>query len=152
MAGDTVTRLAAFNDFCKDTKEGDIFYNLDSTNSWGKYLLVVTKSVLCIDSQRTSFLMLFGLEKNEEGKLLPKGTRIDLTFDKFDSIAYLKRVGHCKYSLTPVLMEEKVNENLERFYKATNTFHYHNTHNCPKKKNRTWDIDGRKIVKDTDNL
>lgn len=152
MAGDTVTKLAYFNDFCKDTKEGDVLYNLDSTNSWGRYLLVVIKSVMCIDSQRTSFLTLFGLEKDEDGKLTPKGTRIDLTFDKVSSLPYLKRIGHCKYFLTPVLVEERMNENLEKFYKATTTFHYHNVHKCPKKKIRKWDTDGRKIVKDTNNI
>ena len=153
MAGETITsKLLAFNEFCMEHKEGDILLNLNPSNMWGKYLLVTAKSLLCADSVRVGFLMLMGLERKENGELKPTGKRIDLTFDKADHTNYLKKVGFCKYSITPRLVESTTNFNLVKRYQGVGMAKYNGRQKVRKPLAKIWDIDGRRIIKDTNNF
>ena len=57
------TDLGVYNNFCKNITEGSILYNMDITNLWGDYLLVVQKTIIRIGKMKTYSLLLLGLKK-----------------------------------------------------------------------------------------
>lgn len=152
MAGETMTRLSAFNEFCMEHREGDILLNLSTNNLWGKYLLVTAKSLLCADTVRVGYLMLMSLERSPSGELRPTGKRVDLTYDKADNINYLKKVGFCRYSITPTIGECRTNYSLVKRYQGMNMHKFSAKQKVRKAYRRRWGLDGEKIIKDTNNF
>ena len=57
--------LEEYNRFCGNLKEGCILYNIDSTNSWGDYLLVVNISAVKVEGIKTYTVLLLGLKKDK---------------------------------------------------------------------------------------
>lgn len=151
MAGEII-KLSTFNEFCTEHKEGDILLNLSTNNLWGKYLLVTAKSLLCADSVRVGYLMLMSLERSPSGELKPTGKRVDLTFDKANNINYLKKVGFCRYSITPTIVECKTNFNLVKRYQGMNMAKFSAKQKSRKAYRKKWGLDGEKIIKETNNF
>lgn len=98
--------LNEYNDFCRDLRAGNVLYNIDSTNLWGDYLLVVNVAPVKIGNVRTYTALLLGLKK-ENGRYVSRDLCISLTPDYANRIPFLKHVGYCRFNLIPVL--EKVN-------------------------------------------
>lgn len=136
-----------FNNFCENLSEGDILYNLDYTNKWGEYLLVLTKADIKVGDNKTYYVLLSGLKK-EDGKLKPVNTRINLTPKMADSTHFLKPVGSCAFNLNPQLENEFVNKGLIAMYERTNLEDYVSRTHVRKPRVRKYGDDKKPVVRD----
>ncbi len=142
--------LIAYNSFCKGLYEGSILYNINPTNLWGDYLLVINKACVHIGSTKTYTLQLLGLKK-EDGKYIPRNTNITVTPDDAKDVFFLKYVGHCKFELLPVLKNVDVNVGLVSIYGSTDLHKYTRKLNIRKPQKHRYDKDGRPVIKELKN-
>lgn len=139
-----------YNEFCESLVEGNILYNIDSTNLWGEYLLVANITSVKVEETKTYTVLLLGLNK-EEGKYLPRDLRIKLTSDYIDNIPFLKPVGYCDFKLFPELSNLNVNTGLVSIYGSVDLWKYRDKLNIKKPKRRKYDGDGKLVIKKSGN-
>ena len=142
--------MFAYNDFCKNLKEGCILYNLDSTNNWGDYLLVVNISAVRIKGNLTYTALLLGLRK-EKSNLVPRNTKIKLTPDYANSIPFLKYVGQCSFELIPNITDVNLDVGLAAVYGSIDLWKYREKLNIRKPKKRKYGRDGKLVVSKAEN-
>ena len=150
MDNKTNTGMGAYNDFCRNLTEGSILYNLDSTNSWGDYLLVANKQVIHAGNDQTYTLLLLGLKK-ENGQYKPRNLRISMTPDYAKHIPYLKYVGTCKFELLPVISEVNVSVGLVSIYSNTDLRKFTQKLNIRKPQKKRYGNDGKPTIKKCNN-
>lgn len=143
----TGTGIEDYNRFCGNLHEGYVLYNIDSTNSWGDYLLVANIAKVVLGEHKTYTVMLLGLRK-EGSRFLPRNTRIKLTPEYARNIPFLKYVGKCSYSLVPDLSNVEVNIGLAAVYGETDLRKYARKLSVRKPKRKGYWNDGRRIVRD----
>ena len=144
------TSLDTYNEFCKTQVEGNILYNIDKTNNWGEYLLIVNIATVRVGEIKTYSMLLIGLQK--EGKeFKPKNLRIKLTPDYCSNIPFLKYVGHCNFKLVPTLEDVDVNIGLAAVYGTTDLWKYKEKLSIRKPKTRKYDKEGKLVIKKTGN-
>lgn len=146
---DSVT-IEDYNKFCSNLKEGCILYNIDSTNNWGDYLLVVNISAVRVSEQKTYTVLLLGLRK-EKDKLVSRNTRIKLIPDYAQNIPFLKPVGYCDFKLIPALDNVKLNIGLATVYGSMDLHKFARNLSIRKPKKRKFGVDGKPIVKKAEN-
>lgn len=144
------TDLGVYNNFCKNVTEGSILYNMDITNLWGDYLLVVQKTIIRIGKMKTYSLLLLGLKK-EDGQYKPRNLRISMTPDYVGRIPFLKWVGNCKFELLPMLKDIDINVGLVSVYSNTDLHKYAQKLKVRKPQKRKYDRDGKPIIKKLNN-
>lgn len=142
--------IVMFNDFCRGLHEGDILYNIDTTNLWGEYLLVAAKTAIDIGPYQSWFVLLMGLDKKDE-KLVPANRRINLTLDKVSNTAFLKIVGRCNFSLSVLIKEYLLDKGLVKVYESTDLWKYSKKLSVRKPKHRKYGKDGKPIIKPSHN-
>lgn len=103
--------LSSYNAFCSQLHEGDILKNLNPSNNWGAFLMVVGKSSIALGEHSTYSVLLVGLEDNGEG-YTGNGNSIFLTPDKLRHTEYLRYVGKGKYTLSPVVSDIEIDERM----------------------------------------
>lgn len=150
MSSGVKTDLKAFNDFCGNLREGAVLYNVDSTNLWGEFLLVVNITTVVIERKRTYAVLMIGLKK-DEGKFIPKNLRIKLTPDYAPNIPFLKYVGHCNFQLIPDLKDVNVNLGLVTVYSNIDLWKYKEKLATRKPRRRKYGKDGKLIIKKAEN-
>lgn len=146
MTTDVNTGLSAYNDFCKSVSEGNILYNLDSTNGWGEYLMVTSKMTVKTCNIVTYTLLLIGLKKEKE-KMLPTNQCIKLTPDYAGNIPFLKPVGYCKFRLIPDISSVNLNLGMAAIYGSVDLWKYKEKLSIRKPKARKYGKDGKPIIK-----
>lgn len=144
------TGFDAYNSFCKGLREGSILYNVDCTNGWGDYLLVVNKSKIQIGNVTTYSLFLIGLSK-VGNRYVPSKRKISLTPEYASHIPFLKYVGYCKFDLIPSIMEIDVNIGLVATYGNTDLHKFAKRLHIRKPQKHKYDRDGRPVIKKTNN-
>lgn len=142
--------LEEYNRFCKDMHEGNILYNVDKTNSWGEYLLIVNIATVIYNGVKTYSMLLLGLKKKGK-EFLSRNIKIKITPDFARNIPFLKYVGHCTFNLVPQLKEVNVNLGLATIYGEIDLKKYVQKLTTRKPKQRKYSADGSPIVKRTDN-
>jgi hypothetical protein len=142
--------MAIYNDFCKNLKEGYILYNVDSTNSWGDYFLVVNVAKVCINKIMTYTALLLGLRKDKD-KFVPRDSRIKLTPDCATNVPFLKYIGKCSYRLIPEIKDVEVNIGLAAVYGSTDIHKFASSLHLHKPRNRKYGNDGKPVVKKAGN-
>lgn len=138
-----------FNEYCKTLHEGDILYNIDSTNLWGEYLIVLVKHQVRTENGSTWFVMLSGARR-EKDSFRPTSLKVYLSPDKIGSCEYLKYIGHCKVTVTPEFGMGVVNKGLVAVYKGTDLWRYSRNTHCRKVRNRKYDDRGNPIKREDD--
>lgn len=144
------TDMDAYNSFCKEVKEGSIIYNIDNTNDWGEYLLVVNKVVFHIAGIKTYSLLLLGLQKSE-GKYKPRDLRINITPECVKNIPFLKYVGYANYELLPSIHNAVVHSGLVATYSEGDLHKYAEKFNIRKPQSSKYGKDGYPITKKLNN-
>ena len=134
--------LEKYNDFCKNLMEGYILYNLDSTNSWGEYLLVGEKFNIKVGNEKTFAFLLFGI-KRKESKFVFSNTKVKLTPDCAGNVPFLKYIGRCKCNTFPDMSEINVNMGLAVAYSNTDLHRYAEKNSVRKPKTRKYANDGK---------
>lgn len=134
--------LEKYNAFCKNLLEGYILYNIDSTNSWGEYLLVAEKFNIKIGEEKTYAFLLFGMRR-KENKFVFSDIRVKLTPDCAQNIPFLKYIGRCKCNTFPNMSELKVNMGLAVAYSNTDLHKYAEKLSIRKPKTKRYDNDGK---------
>lgn len=134
--------LEQYNEFCKNLKEGYILYNLDSTNSWGEYLLVGEKFSIRIGSEKTHAMLLFGIRR-KENKFVFNNIRIKLTPECAGNVPFLKYIGRCKCSTFPNTSEFNVNMGLAVAYSNVDLHKYAEKLSIRKPKKKRYANDGK---------
>lgn len=142
--------IGSYNSFCKGLKEGTILYNVDSTNCWGDYLLVVNKTSIQIGSVKTYTVLLLGLKK-EDSVFKSRHLRISMTPDYASHVPFLKYVGYSKFELLPVLKDVDVNMGLVAAYGTTDLRKYAQRLSIRKPQSRRYDKDGKPVIKKPSN-
>ena len=142
--------LNVYNDFCRNLKEGYILYNVDSTNSWGDYFLVVNVAKVNTSGIQTYTALLLGLKKEGE-KFVPRNSRIRLTPDCATNVPFLKYVGKCSYRLIPEIEDVEVNIGLAAVYGSTDLHKFASNLHLHKPRNRKYGNDGKPVVKKAGN-
>lgn len=150
MDNNTNLDLGAYNDFCRNITEGSILYNVDSTNMWGDYLLVVNKQLIRVGNAKTYSLLLLGLKK-ENGQYKHRNLRISLTPDYANRIPFLKYVGNCKFELLPILNEVNVHIGLVSVYSTVDLHKYTQQLSVRKPQKKKYGKDGKPIIKKCNN-
>lgn len=145
-----VPNLVDYNKFCESLKEGDILYNINSTNLWGDYLLVSNITPLTIVGIKTYTVLLLGLKK-EEDNYIPLDLRIKLTSDDAPSIPFLRTVGYCKFKLVPDLSTIYINKGLVSIYGSVDLWKYREKLNIKKPRRRKYDKAGNPVIKKAGN-
>lgn len=141
-----VVDIEGYNKFCSNLTEGSVLYNVDSTNCWGNYLLVANISKVKVGNTSTFTVLMLGLNKIAN-KFLPRNFKIRFTPAYMKSIPFLKYVGRCKFSLTPVLENIKINTGLVAIYGQTDLHRYSHHADVRKPKNSKYDKEGNSINK-----
>ena len=136
-----------FNNFCENLSEGDILYNLDYTNKWGEYLLVLSKATIKMKDCKTYYVLLTGLKK-KDGRFIPANTRINLTPKMADSTYFLKPIGSCEYSILPIIENVFINKGLIAMYENTDLKEYSAKAHVRKPKVRKYGEDNKPVVRD----
>lgn len=139
-------KLAEYNNFCSSLKEGDILYNLNTSNRWGSLFLVSAKITISTENADTFALLLLSL-KLENDYLHTDGKRIDITPQMVYSVPFLKVVGHCEYSLIPDIDKCKINKGLLTAFQNTDIRNM----GYRKPKISKYGDDGNPIIKSTNN-
>ena len=146
MNKDSNTGLSDYNTFCQNLLTGNILYNIDSTNLWGEYLLVVNITPIRFYDVKTYTVFLIGLKK-QEGKYVPYNLCISMTPDYARYIPFLKPVGYCKFSLLPVLEDVDVNLGLVTVYGNTDLHKFASKLSIRKPRAKKYDGEGSPIIK-----
>lgn len=136
-----------YNRFCKGLCEGDILYNMDNTNLWGDYFLVSVKVPITVGKEKTWFILLLQMEKQESG-FVTTTTHINLTPSKVSHTPFLKYVGHCKYTITSSIENSQVNDGLLAIYKDQDLWKYAKQTKNRKPKKKKYKEDGKPFKKD----
>ena len=139
-----------YNDFCRNLVEGSVLYNIDSTNLWGEYLLVVNKTTINIGNIQTYTLLLIGLKK-ENGKYIPRNLKISFTPEYAHRVSFLKYVGMCKFDLLPILKESNINSGLVAVYGSADLHKFAKKLNIRKPQKKKYDKEGKPIIKQLNN-
>ena len=142
--------LKEYNDFCHSLSEGSILYNLDFTNRWSQYLLVVNVSRVKINDFKTYTVLMLGLKK-ENGVFKSKNIRISFTPDYAYMIPFLKYVGRCDYQLAPIISKVNINTGLTAIYGSTNLSKYTESLHIRKPRQKKYDKSGTVIIKKSGN-
>jgi len=138
--------LESYNRFCRNLREGCILYNVDTTNSWGEYLLVVNIATLKFNDQKTYTVLLLGLDR-KESNFVPRNLRIKFTPDYAGNIPFLKYVGRCNFTLKPELSDINVNLGLASIYSSVNLKNFARHLSVRKPKTRKYGKDGKLVIK-----
>lgn len=146
MGKTSKVELDSYNNFCQKLKEGSVIYNVDHTNGWGDYLLVISKSVVCVGKTKTYTLLLLGLKK-ERDRYLPRDLRISITPEDASHVPYLKYVGYCKFELLLILRDCKINLGLATAYGNTDLHKFTKGMKIRKPQARKYDGDGKPVIK-----
>lgn len=142
--------LEEYNTFCRNLKEGTVLYNIDTTNLWGEYLLVVHKVLVRIQNIKTYTIMLVGLQK-EDGQYKSRNIMVVLTPDCASSIPFLKCVGYCRFKLYPVIEDADVNLGLVAAYSGVDLRRYAYSINMRKPQKTKYGKDGKPVIKKLNN-
>lgn len=146
---ESMSVLSQYNTFCKSLKEGDILYNRNNNQEWGKLFLVAAKMVMVLNGEENYLLLLLGLDINGN-KIIPNGKRIDITPQRAFFTVYLRKVGKCEYNLVPKLYDYKVNKGLMVVYSDADLQKFIKV--VPHKpKEAKYGDDGRPLLKTTTN-
>lgn len=145
-----VIDTTAYNRFCRSIKEGNVLYNVDSTNLWGDYLLVADITAVKIGAYKTYTVLLLGLKKEENG-FKPRNMRVRLTPEYAKNIPFLKYVGWCHFELRPEISKININNGLVAVYGQTNLHDFAAKLSVRKPKRRKYGKDGNLIIKPTNN-
>lgn len=137
--------LDEYNGFCKSLKTGTILYNMDASNGWGEYFLVVNIALVRVCDTVTYTVFLMGIKK-KDGKYLPDYKCMSLTPDYARHIPFLKPVGYCEYSLLPALEEVNVNVGLVTVYSDMDLHKFTTKLSIRKPKNPKYGKDGRLVI------
>lgn len=143
-------KLEAYNEFCRNLREGNILYNLDRTNSWGEYFLVANIATVKLMEYKTYTMLLIGLKKKDK-EFVPRNIRIKITPDYASNIPFLKYVGHCNYMLVPEIKDISVNIGLVAVYGKADLRKYAQKLSIRKPKTRKYGKDGKLIIKKAEN-
>lgn len=146
MIYESYTGIDEYNSFCKDLKAGSILYNIDSSNSWGQYLLVASIIPVTIYRYSSYTMLLIGL-KRQDGKYIPNNMCISFTPEYAKHVPFLKLVGYCKFNLITVLEETNVNLGLVTVYANTDLHKFASKLSVRKPRNRKYDKDGKLVIK-----
>jgi len=143
--------MEEFNDFCSDLLVGNILYNLDNTNRWPRYLLVIDITPTMINGQPSYSILLLGLSYNK-GIFEADDQCIKLTSEHAHNALFLKIVGLCKFNLKPEIIDSKVNQGLITIYNNTNLKDFIQKLNIRKPHLGKYGKDGKPIIKKTSNF
>lgn len=143
-------RLEDYNEFCKELREGTILYNVNSSNMWGDYLLVVSITRIRVCDVTTYTVLLLGMKK-QEGKYIPRGTCISLTPESMEHISFLKHVGYCKFTLIPAISDINVSTGLATVYSQTDLRKFVTNLSIRKPRVHKYGNDGKPIIKKNGN-
>lgn len=138
--------LNEYNDFCRDLRAGTVLYNIDSTNLWGDYLLVVNVSPVRVGNAKTYTALLLGLKK-QEGQYVSRDLCISLIPEYANRIPFLKHVGYCKFSLLPVLEKVNIDVGLATIYGNTDLHKFATKLSIRKPRTHKYDKDGKPVIK-----
>lgn len=138
--------LTKYNAFCKELRAGTVLYNTNSTNLWGDYLLVVNVVRVRVDEVYTYTALLLGLKK-EEGKYAPRNLCVSLTPENKEQIPFLKYVGHCKFTLAPIIEEMKVDTGLVAIYSQIDLHKFTSKFSVRKPRTHKYGKDGKPVIK-----
>lgn len=139
-----------YNKFCKSLYEGCILYNIDSTNLWGEFLLVVNITTITLEGKNTYSVLLIGLKKVQE-EFVPYNLRVNLTPDYASSVPFLKYIGYCNFNLNPEVSNASVNMGLATVYSEVNLHKYAKKLSIKKPRKRKYGKDGRVVIRNTEN-
>lgn len=142
--------LRKYNVFCENLSEGHILYNIDNTNQWGEYLLVVNVSSVSIHGHTSYNVLLLGLRK-ENNSFVPRNVRINLTPDYVGNIPFLRYIGHCNFKLVPDITDLEVNKGLVSVFSSVDLRKYTEKLSLRKPKIRKYGEDGKHIVRKAEN-
>lgn len=142
--------LEEYNTFCRNLKEGNILYNIDTTNFWGEYLLVAHKVLVRVQGVKTYTILLIGLQK-ENDQYKPRNIMVVLTPDCASSIPFLKYVGYCKFKLYPIIDKADVNLGLVAAYSEVDLRKYAYSINMRKPQKTKYGKDGKPVIKKLNN-
>jgi hypothetical protein len=142
--------LAEYNRFCKALSEGTILYNLDSTNLWGDYLLVVNKCSVTVNDCKTYTVLLIGMKRVKDNFTF-RNLRIKLTPEYAANIPYLKYVGMCNFLLVPDIYDVKVNQALIATYEDSDIYKYNKKLGGHRPRRHKYDKDGNPVLKSIKN-
>ena len=142
--------IDTYNRFCSNLKEGYVLYNVDSTNLWGDYLLVVDIIPVRIGNNKTYTVLLLGLKK-ENGVFKTRNLRIKLTPDHAKNIPFLKYVGHCNFDLQIEMSNVNINTGLVTVYGQTDLHKFATNLSIRKPRKNKYGKDGKLIIKPTSN-
>lgn len=144
------TDIGSYNSFCKNIVEGDILYNLNYTNLWAEYLLVVSIITVTLNNTKTYTVLLLGMKKNGDTfEFLNQNIR--LSPDNADNIHYLKPVGYCKYTLSTVISSCTINKGMETIYKNTDLWQFKEKIAVRKPRKKKYGNDGKPIIRSNNN-
>lgn len=138
--------IEEYNGFCRELRAGNILYNTNSTNHWGEYLLVVHVTHV----KDTYAILLMGMEKTE-GQYRTRNLCVSLTPDNMKQVPFLKHVGYCKFTLTPILDNVHVDVGLATVYSQTDLHKFVTNLSIKKPRTRKYGKDGRPIIKKNSN-
>lgn len=142
--------LKEYNEFCKNLNAGSILYNINTSNNWGEYLLVVNVDRVQCNNLTTYTVLLLGIKK-EEGKYIPRDFMVSLTPDLRAHISFLKYVGYSKFSLVPVLEDIRINVGLVARFSQVDLHEYAQNLSIRKPVNRKYGKNGKLIIRKTGN-
>lgn len=140
------SELSEYNSFCRELKAGNVLYNLNSTNMWGEYLLVVNVAAVKVGESRTYTVMLLELRR-QDGKFVPGNTCVSMTPDYADNIPFLRYVGHCKFSLVPLLEDVNINIGLATVYGNTDLHKFTTKLSIRKPRSSKYDKEGNPVIR-----
>lgn len=138
--------LNEYNNFCKNIEAGSILYNIDSTNQWGEYLLVINVASFTVGDINTYTVVLMGLKK-QKGHYISNNNWISFTPDYAERVPFLKQIGYCKFFLVPTLDEVSVNVGLAAVYSSTDLHKFATNLSIRKPRNKKYDRDGKPVIK-----
>lgn len=146
MNNDSNIGLDRYNSFCSELRAGHILYNMDSSNGWGEYLLVVNITPVSVGAVKTYTVLLTGLRKQDR-EYVPCHLCISMTPDYAARVPFLKHVGYCKFSIIPILEDVNVNVGLAAVYGSTNLHKFASKLSIRKPRNRKYDSGGKPVIK-----
>ena len=127
-----------------------VLYNIDPTNLWGDYLLVVNVTTVRIYEHKTYTVLLLGLKK-ENKEFTPRNLKIKMTPEYAKNIPFLKYVGHCNFFLNPILENIEINIALTAIYSSTDLRKFNSAVDLRKPRKRKYDKDGKLVIKKAEN-
>lgn len=150
MTKDISLELSEYNNFCSNLKEGYVLYNVDTTNSWGDYLLVSNITTVKIADFKTYTVLLLGLKK-EQKNFIPRNIRIKLTPEYANNVPFLKYVGYCNYKLVPELDSVNINLGLATVYSTADLHKFATSLSIRKPRKHKYGKDGKLIIRKVNN-